>query len=195
MKVITIGRLKGNDVIIENDDKVSRHHLQIVQLDDGSFHLIDFNSTNGTYVNGNRVQGEVVLDEGDFVRIGDTMLPWITYFDAGFVSQAQEGVDENAVVTKDRKAENAGQNIEKAPSDARPSGTNIFAILGLVFAFVASPIGLIFSILGLVLSKKFGGKQKGLASAGLIIALIGIIIWAIVIAMVWGGASMLSSYY
>ena len=37
MKVITIGRLKGNDVIIDNDDRVSRHHLQIVQLDDGSY--------------------------------------------------------------------------------------------------------------------------------------------------------------
>ena len=93
MKVITIGRLKGNDVIIENDDKVSRHHLQIVQMDDGTYHLIDFGSTNGTYVNGNRVENEAVLNEDDFVRIGDTMLPWTTYFEPGFVSQAQEGFD------------------------------------------------------------------------------------------------------
>ena len=94
MKVITIGRQKGNDVIIENDDKVSRHHLQIVQMDDGSFHLIDFGSTNGTYINGNRVETEAVLSEDDFVRIGDTMLPWTTYFASDFVSQAQEGFED-----------------------------------------------------------------------------------------------------
>lgn len=94
MKVITIGRLKGNDVIIENDDKVSRHHLQIVQMDDGSFHLIDFGSTNGTYINGNRVESEAILTEDDFVRIGDTMLPWTTYFAPDFVSQAQEGFED-----------------------------------------------------------------------------------------------------
>ena len=92
MKVITIGRLKGNDVVID-DEKVSRYHLQIVQFDDGSFHLIDFGSTNGSYVNGVRVEHETVLQMNDFVRIGDQMLPWTTYFEPGFVSHAQSGFD------------------------------------------------------------------------------------------------------
>ena len=105
MKVITVGRLKGNDVIIDNDDKVSRYHLQIVQMDDGTYHLIDFGSTNGTFINGNRVENEAVLNEDDFVRIGDTMLPWTTYFEPDFVSQAQEGFD-NAGPTQ--------QTIEKS---------------------------------------------------------------------------------
>lgn len=190
MKVITIGRHNGNDVIIDNDDKVSRHHLQIVQFDDGSYHLIDFNSTNGTFVNGNRVQGETILDEGDFVRIGDTMLPWITYFAPEFVSQAQEDMKGPAVTTRDHKPKNAEQNNQTG----QPTKSNIFAILGFILAFVASPIGLVFSILGLVMSKKFGGKQKGLAIAGLIISVIGIIIWVVVIATVWGAASAMSYY-
>lgn len=92
MKVITIGRLKGNDVVID-DEKVSRFHLQIVQFDDGSFHLVDFGSTNGSYVNGVRVEHETVLQMNDFIRIGDQMLPWTTYFEPGFVSQAQSGFD------------------------------------------------------------------------------------------------------
>lgn len=187
MKVITIGRLKGNDVIIDNDDRVSRHHLQIVQLDDGSYHLIDFNSTNGTFVNGNRVQGEVVLDEGDFVRIGDTMLPWTTYFEPEFVSQAQEGVEEAVTPTGDHKASNS-------VTETQPSRANAFAILGFIFAFVISPLGLIFSIIGLSKAKKMGGKQKGLAVAGLIISLIGIISWVLIIATVWGAASVFSNY-
>ena len=92
MKVVTIGRLKGNDVVI-NDEKFSRYHLQIVQFDDGSFHLIDFGSTNGSYVNGVRVENETVLQKDDFIRIGDQMLPWNTYFEPGFISQAQAGFD------------------------------------------------------------------------------------------------------
>lgn len=86
MKVITIGRSnEGNDVII-NDPMVSRHHFQIVQDDDGSFRLADFGSTNGTYINGQKVSGEVDLDENDIVRVGNTIIPWRQYFDSGFVN-------------------------------------------------------------------------------------------------------------
>jgi hypothetical protein len=188
MKVITIGRLKGNDVIIDNDDRVSRHHLQIVQLDDGSYHLIDFNSTNGTFVNGNRVQGEVVLDEGDFVRIGDTMLPWTTYFEPEFVSQAQEGVEEAVTPTGDHNASNS-------VTESQPSRANAFAILGFIFAFVISPLGLIFSITGLSKAKKMGGKQKGLAVAGLIISIISILITVIYITLIVGAIGVIGGAF
>lgn len=84
MKVITIGRSdEGNDVIID-DPWVSRHHFQIVQDDDGSFRLADFGSTNGTYINGQKVSGEVDLDENDIVRVGNTIIPWKQYFDSSF---------------------------------------------------------------------------------------------------------------
>lgn len=79
MKVITIGRSSQNNVII-NDSKVSRHHCQIVQYDDGSYGIVDFGSTNGTYVNGRRVQGEERMNPNDVVRIGYTTLPWRSYF-------------------------------------------------------------------------------------------------------------------
>ena len=190
MKVITIGRLKGNDVIIDNDDRVSRHHLQIVQLDDGSYHLIDFNSTNGTFVNGNRVQGEVVLDEGDFVRIGDTMLPWTTYFEPEFVSQAQEGVEETITPTGDHKAEDS-------VAEPQSSGSNAFAILGFIFAFIPllSVLGLIFSIVGLAKAKKMGGKQKGLAIAGLIISIISVVIAILYIVLFAGTIGAIGSAF
>lgn len=79
MKVVTIGRSSQNEVTI-NDSKVSRHHCQIIQHDNGSFSLSDFGSTNGTYVNGKRVRGEVWLNPNDVVRIGDTTLQWRSYF-------------------------------------------------------------------------------------------------------------------
>jgi aspartyl protease family protein len=79
MKVITIGRHPRNDVAI-HDSKVSRHHLQIIQDDAGNFRLADFGSTNGTFVNEAKVQGEVPLYLNDMIRIGQTVLPWKSYF-------------------------------------------------------------------------------------------------------------------
>ena len=184
MKVITIGRHSGNDVVIDNDDKVSRHHLQIVQYDDGSYHLIDFNSTNGTYINGDRVSGEAVLGEGDFVRIGDTMLPWTTYFEPDFVSQAQAGVEETGSITKEAKEKNAVQEAQ----EAQPSSSNSFAILGFIFAFIISLLGLVFSIVGISKAKKLDGKGKGLAVVGLILSIIKIVAEVIIVYFVYFAA-------
>jgi len=79
MRVITVGRGHDNDVVI-NDYRVSRIHLQIVQSDSGNFSVVDLNSANGTFVNGQRIIGEYHLQISDSVTIGDTFLPWQTYF-------------------------------------------------------------------------------------------------------------------
>jgi hypothetical protein len=79
MKVITIGRNPANNVVID-DPRVSRHHLQIIQDDYGNFSVADFGSRNGTFVNGKRVTGEVRLSPGDIILIGNTTLPWNSYF-------------------------------------------------------------------------------------------------------------------
>ena len=80
MKVITIGRLKDNNNVVIEDNKVSRSHLQIIKDDNGDYYVIDLDSTNGTYVNGNRITGKVQLHKGDTIVIGYTTLSWETYF-------------------------------------------------------------------------------------------------------------------
>lgn len=105
MKVITIGRSTQNDVII-NDPYVGRNHLQIIQKDDGSFYVVDFGSKNGTYVNGNKVYGEFKLSFSDVVRIGNTTLPWKSYFSASDLFQEtsyQETIDYVPTEPKPRK--------------------------------------------------------------------------------------------
>lgn len=79
MKIIKIGRSSSNDVNI-NDNLVSRVHCQIIQDDNGNFRLIDTGSKNGTFINGTMRHGEVRLNKTDIVRIGNTTLPWQTYF-------------------------------------------------------------------------------------------------------------------
>lgn len=79
MKIITVGRSSGNDVNI-NDPMVSRSHCQIIQDDNGRYRLVDTNSKNGTFVNGTQRHGEVQLNKTDIIRIGNTTLPWLSYF-------------------------------------------------------------------------------------------------------------------
>lgn len=79
MQILRIGKSPQNDVVI-NDEYVSGYHCQIIQDDKGNFILIDTNSSNGTYVNGVQRRGEVRLNKTDTVRIGNTVLPWQSYF-------------------------------------------------------------------------------------------------------------------
>ncbi len=64
----TIGRKLDNDVIL-SFDYVSGHHGQLERRG-AMWHYVDLGSTNGTFVNGQRVQS-AVLQDGDILRIGD----------------------------------------------------------------------------------------------------------------------------
>ena len=54
MHLITIGKDQSNNIQIE-DISVSRFHLQMVIDDDKQVTVIDLSSTNGTYINGQRI--------------------------------------------------------------------------------------------------------------------------------------------
>jgi S1-C subfamily serine protease len=68
----TIGREAGVDLVI-NDGKASRRHAALKPLPDGRATLYDLGSSNGTYVNGQRIQS-TVLNGGEQVQIGDTIM-------------------------------------------------------------------------------------------------------------------------
>jgi pSer/pThr/pTyr-binding forkhead associated (FHA) protein len=83
MRVLTIGRASDNDVVTDkNDLTVSRYHCQIVQ-DGKQFRLSSIKAKNGTYVNGKEIAGETHLQPNDIIRIGNTTLPWMSYFGSG----------------------------------------------------------------------------------------------------------------
>jgi len=64
----SIGRAEENDIVI-SDALVSRQHATIT-LDQGGCTITDLGSGNGTYVNGERIQGSAVLRLGDIVDLG-----------------------------------------------------------------------------------------------------------------------------
>jgi pSer/pThr/pTyr-binding forkhead associated (FHA) protein len=67
--IIYIGRGAKNDLIIDDND-VSREHCQLVRVD-GGYELRDLNSTNGTFVNGQRVTSARTLHGGQLIELGD----------------------------------------------------------------------------------------------------------------------------
>ncbi len=64
----TLGRQPDNDVII-SDELASRRHCEIYSHDN-SLVITDLNSTNGTFVNRQRLVQPLVLRSGDQIRIG-----------------------------------------------------------------------------------------------------------------------------
>ena len=65
---LTIGRSPDNDIVLP-PRYVSGHHGRLEQRDT-AWHYLDLGSTNGTFVNGQRVQIGALRD-GDILRIGD----------------------------------------------------------------------------------------------------------------------------
>ncbi len=71
----TLGASRANDVILTGDSEVSGEHAVILHRN-GTFHLADRLSTNGTWVNGEEVpaNGTVPLHDRDRIRCGHTEL-------------------------------------------------------------------------------------------------------------------------
>ncbi len=69
---ITIGRMKGNDIVLPKGN-VSKRHSRIL-ITDAAFTIVDLGSTNGTYVNGRKITGEQPITLSDKIYIGDFIL-------------------------------------------------------------------------------------------------------------------------
>jgi hypothetical protein len=69
---LVIGRAHGNDIVIP-DDMVSSTHARITPLPEGAI-LEDLNSTNGTLLNGMRIDAPQNLTSGDHITIGTLTL-------------------------------------------------------------------------------------------------------------------------
>jgi two-component system, cell cycle response regulator len=73
---LTIGRSFNNSIVIDADS-VSRRHARFVPLEEG-FIVEDLGSTNGTLVNGERVDRRRELAHGDLIQIGGVVLRFIS---------------------------------------------------------------------------------------------------------------------
>jgi len=134
-----VGRAASDVVLDLVDDGVSRRHalFDYRSEDDGTvgFYVRDLGSTNGTFVDGERIKGAVRLAEGRAVRFGKSGEPWLVV-DAGPPNPAvlSDGVltvsgdevlslpdeqDADCVIIRDggRWLRHSGGNVERARNE------------------------------------------------------------------------------
>jgi len=68
-----VGRDAACEFSLPEDASVSRRHARI-SVEGSVLHVEDLGSTNGTYVNGTRVEGSQELRVGDILQLGESRL-------------------------------------------------------------------------------------------------------------------------
>jgi hypothetical protein len=124
-----IGRDVSNDIVV-SDQEVSRKHARLV-MQAGGYVLEDLGSTNGTYVNGQRLMGPHVLRTGETVMFGENVslvLEAVYDADATILSQPTPAPSydpapppqQTYIPPSQQPAEAPSQPAQVAPTPAAP---------------------------------------------------------------------------
>jgi len=106
---IRIGRDPKNDITID-DKEISRYHARLV-LQGEAYVIEDVGSTNGTFVNGERLTGPVSLQAGNTIGLGERIT----------LSYEPETADEDATVVASSQAMPAPAPPPAAPAPPAPA--------------------------------------------------------------------------
>jgi hypothetical protein len=170
-ETITIGRMKGNTIVIE-DSSISLMHAKITRKN-GDFLLKDLNSTNGTSVNGQTI-GEVKLRDLDRVRFAEITCQFIA--DAPLpTEQPTQTVVAPAPIPATQSAAALPMPAPKATPAAMPARSAIPLPAALASAIAAplaipSPTG----------SKSFSLWALRYAGALLVVGVVSVVGWRVV---------------
>lgn len=66
-----IGRLDGNDIVLALDNQISRRHA-CIKVNSNEVWLEDMGSSNGTFVNEDRLEEPYMLSPEEIFRVGKT---------------------------------------------------------------------------------------------------------------------------
>jgi adenylate cyclase len=108
------------DGLLLLDPEVSRRHVQ-VEVIDGTLVVTDLGSTNGTTVNGSKIDGPTLLTENDVVRLGDTevqMVPSTGMDVVGGASARTSGPRLTTVAGSGPRDSGGGDAVVKGRDDA-----------------------------------------------------------------------------
>jgi len=116
---LEVGR--GATGILLNDPSVSRRHLQL-RPDGDAVIVVDLGSSNGTLVDGTPLEGEVRVEPGAVVRLGDTLLR----IAAAAQAPAPSAAVESGVTTISRLAADIAEDPVTSPTRTEGTVTIVF---------------------------------------------------------------------
>lgn len=125
---LTIGRDIKNEIVI-NDAEVSRRHCRLFLQGDG-YTIEDLGSTNGTFVDEQRVTGQRALHSGETLRVGDNVT--LVYELAGYDADAtiaSRGAQPAQPKPRKQPQQYAGQ-VPSGPAAAPKKGASRALIIG-----------------------------------------------------------------
>ncbi len=138
---VSVGRDAGNRIRL-HDTEVSRRHAEFELLENGGFLIRDVGSANGTFVNNERVNGDLILQAGDHVVLGQTTL----VFSSGRLennSTASDLAEKISMITRSEGeissaiiktiAENEGSRLLSHPDKASPWLKTALANLSIMY--------------------------------------------------------------
>jgi hypothetical protein len=135
----TVGRVEDNAFQIP-EPSVSSHHCEVL-VSGSSVVVRDLNSTNGTFINGEKVSSESPLKLGQILRLGQIEM---RLEDDAAAPPAKKPVDQTLVMQRgvnlsdlDQAARGGGFDTTGTGFSKKESGTNrVFIIAGAVLALV-----------------------------------------------------------
>lgn len=123
-QIWTIGRNESSGICI-CDRHISRRHAAIQYLQEKGFRLVDFNSTNGSYINGERIYQPRQLQDGDCIRLGTVTFSFFINFSTQLLPTVAAELlmqlvpKKNKLIT--RKSQHASSETKPFPSDSDSS--------------------------------------------------------------------------
>jgi len=185
-----IGREHGSADVVLTDPGISRRHVA-VRAGAGRITVEDLGSSNGTYVNGRRIDGEVEIANGDEIRLGGTVVSVHGRDSRPSPRRAQPKAAPGRLAPR---PDDDGDNI--------PALAAVFcgplSILLVLFSaggafFLALPCGIAAIVLGKIGMRRVDrgetGKHRSLAHLGRITGIIGTVLSVIaIVAVVLVGA-------
>jgi pSer/pThr/pTyr-binding forkhead associated (FHA) protein len=146
MSRLAIGRSTTSDIII-SDPSVSKVHAELY-IDGNSVSVRDLGSTNGTYVNGNRIGNIHSLGQFDILKVGNALVPWRNYINS-------TPSYPSATVINSSQSQNTPHYAGTPQPIPNGTTTLVLGICSIVFSCVL--IGLILGIISISIGSK--GKK------------------------------------
>jgi pSer/pThr/pTyr-binding forkhead associated (FHA) protein len=110
--IVALGRDITNDIVI-NDPEVSRHHCRLTRTPSG-YTLEDLGSTNGSFVNGQRLTGARQLVNGDMIGLGETVT---LVYEGGAIQPSASPAQQETMIGSTARPEPAPSRYEPAAQE------------------------------------------------------------------------------